>query len=141
MLRIVEITTGNNQLGLRARSANVVLGENRTPKMRPIGDMAACGSATGEGTVAIEESSIRREIARNSLLGVLRGTRQKISHLARRRYLQNDRQRIPGVLLFRALSHRPYPTRRRQIQKKSAHVEQRIHDAMLIAAPNISLEI
>src|SRR5260221_14665895 len=53
-------TVGSSQLALRTISSNVALGEKNTPMMRPAGEIAACGSATGEGTVAIEDSSTTR---------------------------------------------------------------------------------
>src|SRR5208283_1347334 len=49
-------TKAGNQFGLRTMSANVDFGENKTPTMRPRGEMAACGSAAGTGVVAIEDS-------------------------------------------------------------------------------------
>ena len=55
--RIVEIRTGNSQLGLRTMSSKVAFGENKTPTMRPSGEMDARGSAAGTGVVAIEDSS------------------------------------------------------------------------------------
>src|SRR5690242_7875510 len=63
---ITRITaTGSSQLGLRTISSNVALGEKNTPVILPNGEIAACGSATGEGTVAIEDSSTR-EMSRTS---------------------------------------------------------------------------
>src|SRR6266852_58919 len=48
---------GRIQLGLRTISSKVGLGEKKTPRMRPNGEIAACGAATGAGMVAIEDSS------------------------------------------------------------------------------------
>src|SRR6516164_1067276 len=54
----VDNTTGRTQLGLRTMSSKVTLGENKTPMIRPSGDIAACGSreapGPGAGMVAIE---------------------------------------------------------------------------------------
>jgi hypothetical protein len=54
--RIIR-AVGKIQLGFRTISSKVALGEKNTPKIRPIGEIAACGSATGGGMVAIEDSS------------------------------------------------------------------------------------
>src|SRR5690349_3524594 len=58
-------TVGSSQSGLRTISSNVAVGEKNTPVILPNGEIAACGSATGDGTVAIEESSTR-EMSRTS---------------------------------------------------------------------------
>src|SRR5258708_2567573 len=52
-----RIITGSSQPDLRTISSNVALGEKKMPKIRPMGEIAGCGSATGAGMVAIEDSS------------------------------------------------------------------------------------
>jgi hypothetical protein len=48
---------GTIQLGFRTISSKVALGEKKTPRIRPIGEIAVFGSVTGAGMVAIEDSS------------------------------------------------------------------------------------
>src|SRR6516162_8133931 len=63
----VDNSTGRTQPGLRAMSSKVALGENKTPIIRPRGDMEACGSkeapGTDAGTVAIK--NLHREDVAN----------------------------------------------------------------------------
>src|SRR5215469_3921620 len=51
------MAAGSSQLGLRTISSNVAFGENKTPTIRPTGEMGACASEVeaGTGLVAIED--------------------------------------------------------------------------------------
>src|ERR1700720_3242251 len=67
---------GKIQSGLRTISSKVAFGEKNTPVIRPNGEIAACGSATGAGMVAIRDSSTT-EMSRIAAESAARDTQGK----------------------------------------------------------------
>src|SRR5262252_7277029 len=101
----VDNTTGRTQLGLRTMSSKVALGENKTPIIRPRGDIDACGSegapGTGAGMVAIENLHCEDVVNRCRLFYA--EAAGKVSHLAGAGYLRYCGQKFPRVAAFGTL--------------------------------------
>src|SRR5215471_15577198 len=98
----VDNTTGRTQLGLRTMSSKVALGENKTPIIRPRGDIDACGSKEAPGVdagmVAIED--LHCEDVANRCCLLYAEAAGKVSHPAGAGYLRHGGQKFLRVATF-----------------------------------------